>query len=343
MALRLLIIGANGFIGSHLIDAILARTDWHVTALDQRSNYLEPHLDNPHFSLKVGDMTQEQVWLDTAIADCDVVLPLAAIATPKTYVTHPLRVFELDFEANLAIIKRCVALNTRVVFPSTSEVYGMCPDQAFDEYTSPCVTGPISKPRWIYSASKQLLDRVIAAYGQEQGFAYSLFRPFNWIGPRLDNLHNPEAGSSRVITHFMGQLLRGEAITIVGDGAQCRSMIDVRDGIDCLLKIIANENDVAHQAIFNIGHPGNEISIKALAEKLQQRFLAEPRLAANAAKSHITFTPAAQFYGEGYQDVDRRVPAIVQAHEKLGWQPQRSLDNAIDSLLDDLLQQLDAA
>jgi nucleoside-diphosphate-sugar epimerase len=109
-----------------------------------------------------------------------VVLPLAAIATPSTYVSDPLKVFKLDFEANLDIVKLAVAYKTRLIFPSTSEVYGMCTDELFDEELSHLVLGPISKQRWIYSCSKQLLDRVIYAYGIHEGLNYTIFRPFNF-------------------------------------------------------------------------------------------------------------------------------------------------------------------
>ena len=109
------------------------------------------------------------------------------------YVQDPLRVFELDFEANLDIIRHVREYKKRIIFPSTSEVYGMCPDSEFDEEKSHLVTGPINKERWIYSTSKQLLDRVIYAYGKHKDLSYSLFRPFNWYGPRLDNIFNPKA------------------------------------------------------------------------------------------------------------------------------------------------------
>ncbi len=94
-----------------------------------------------------------------------MILPLVAIATPATYVREPLRVFELDFEANLPIVRELREIQKRVLFPSTSEVYGMCEDAEFDPYASHLVLGPIDKQRWIYSCSKQLMDRVIYAYG----------------------------------------------------------------------------------------------------------------------------------------------------------------------------------
>ena len=142
---------------------------------------------------------------------CDAILPLVAIANPAQYVKDPLRVFELDFEANLEIVRQCVKYRKRMIFPSTSEVYGMCPDAELNEETSPLVYGPIDKQRWIYACSKQLLDRVIYAYGVRDGVDYTLFRPFNWIGPKLDNVFEPKEGSSRFFTQFISNVIFTEA------------------------------------------------------------------------------------------------------------------------------------
>ncbi len=194
--MNILILGANGFIGSHLSEAILAKTDWHIYAMDLTQDKLTACLDQPRFHFTDGDITKQKDWIREHVQKCDVVLPLVAVATPALYVQDPLRVFELDFEANLEIVRQCADLKKRVIFPSTSEVYGMCPDTEFDEEKSHLVTGPINKERWIYSTSKQLMDRVIYAYGKHKGLSYALFRPFNWYGPRLDNVFNPKPGGS---------------------------------------------------------------------------------------------------------------------------------------------------
>ena len=142
---------------------------------------------------------------------------------PATYVQEPLRVFELDFEANLPIVRQCVKHKKRILFPSTSEVYGMCRDPEFDADESELVYGPINKPRWIYACSKQLMDRVIHAYGMSEGLDYTLFRPFNWIGSGLDSIYTAKEGSSRVITQFLGHIVRGETIKLVDGGKQKRA------------------------------------------------------------------------------------------------------------------------
>ncbi len=186
--------------------------------------------------------------------------------------------FGLDFEENLAIVRQCVKYNKRLIFPSTSEVYGMSPDEEFNEDESPLMVGPINKQRWIYSVSKQLLDRVIWAYGFQKGLRFTLFRPFNWIGPKLDDLTlEPEKeGSSRVVTQFISGLIHGDAIRLVDGGGQKRCFTYVDDGIDGLMRIIENKNDVCNGQIFNIGNPRNEATIKELAYKLRDIFMPLP-------------------------------------------------------------------
>ncbi len=197
-------------------------------------------VDHPRFHFTEGDITINKEWIEYNIKKSDVVLPLVAIATPATYVKEPLRVFELDFEANLPIVRACVKYGKRILFPSTSEVYGMSTDAEFDPYASSLVYGPIDKQRWIYACSKQLMDRVIWAYGVQQNLDFTLFRPFNWIGAGLDSIHTAKEGSSRVITQFFGHIVRGETIKLVDGGTQKRAFTYIDDGIDALMKIIEN-------------------------------------------------------------------------------------------------------
>jgi nucleoside-diphosphate-sugar epimerase len=218
---------------------------------------------------------------------------------------------------------------TRVVFPSTSEVYGMCDDEEFDEEKSRLVYGPIGKSRWIYACSKQLLDRVIHALGRDQGLRYTLFRPFNWIGPRLDSIHTAKEGSSRVVTQFLGHLLREEPITLVEGGRQRRSFTYIDDGIDALMRILENEKGCADAGIFNIGNPANDRSIKELADAMV-RILGEfPGYEAKAKKAKIVKKSADQYYGKEYQDVGRRVPSIRRAKTVLGWKPKHDFDSCL--------------
>jgi nucleoside-diphosphate-sugar epimerase len=258
-----------------------------------------------------------------------------AVAMPALYVQDPIRVFELDFEANLEIVRLCAEYKKHVVFPSTSEVYGMCPDAEFDEDKSPLVTGPINKERWIYSTSKQLMDRVIHAYGKHKGLSYTLFRPFNWYGPRLDNVFNPKPGGSRVLTQFIGNILRGENINLVDGGHQKRCFTYVDDGIEAVIRMIEQKDDKARNHIFNVGNPDENISIRQLAESLIENIVAHyPKYAEKAKAVKLIDIDAKQYYGEGYQDVTLRVPSIKQAREKLAWQPTVNLADGLRKTLD---------
>lgn len=333
--MNVLILGANGFIGSHLSETILAKTDWHIYAMDLTQDKLSACLSHSRFHFTLGDMTQQKEWIREHIQKCDVVLPLVAVATPALYVQDPLRVFELDFEANLAVVRQCAEYDKRVIFPSTSEVYGMCPDQEFDEDKSHLVTGPINKERWIYSTSKQLMDRVIFAMGKHKGLSYSLFRPFNWYGPRLDNVFNPKPGGSRVLTQFIGNILRGENINLVGGGEQQRCFTYISDGVDALMQIIENKNNVAHNKIFNIGNPVENISIRQLAQTLVQMITTHyPSYAEKASATQLVDVDAKSYFGEGYQDVSLRVPSIRHARECLGWTPQTDMLTGLRKTLD---------
>ena len=326
--MKVLILGVNGFIGNALTERILGTTDWSVSGLDIASDNIAPFLGHPRFTYLEGDIAINKEWIEYQVKKCDVVLPLVAIATPATYVKNPIAVFELDFEENLRIIKQAARYRKRVVFPSTSEVYGMCPDPEFDEEKSNLVYGPIHKQRWIYSCSKQLLDRVIWAYGQS-GLQFTLFRPFNWMGPHLDDVDSPKEGSSRVLTQFLHNILYGEPIKLVDGGTQRRSFTYISDGIDCLMKILENTNGAADGGIFNIGNPANDLSVRQLAEALVAAVAAHPNFGKKALATPIVEVSSTDYYGAGYQDILTRVPSIRRAKEFLGWEPKVPMDEAI--------------
>ena len=331
---KILILGVNGFIGHHLSQRIIGATDWEIYGMDMQTDRISDLMTEKRFHFFEGDITINKEWIEYHIKKCDTVLPLVAIATPATYVREPLRVFELDFEANLPIVRACVRHRKRVVFPSTSEVYGMSPDAEFDPDRSELVLGPINKPRWIYSCAKQLMDRVIHAYGMQDGLDYTLFRPFNWIGAGLDSINAPKEGSSRVITQFLGHIVRGEQIKLVDGGTQKRAFTYVDDGIAALMKIIANENGIASGKIYNIGNPQNNISVKDLARMMVDLALTYPEYRDSATKVKLVETSADAYYGSGYQDVQNRVPKIANTCADLGWRPTVSLEESLKRIFD---------
>ncbi|WP_323109468.1 bifunctional UDP-4-amino-4-deoxy-L-arabinose formyltransferase/UDP-glucuronic acid oxidase ArnA [Pectobacterium carotovorum] len=339
---RVLILGVNGFIGNHLTERLLRDDRYEIYGLDISSDAIARFLGDPRFHFVEGDISIHNEWIEYHIKKCDVILPLVAIATPIEYTRNPLRVFELDFEENLKIVRDCVRYNKRIVFPSTSEVYGMCDDKEFDEDTSRLIVGPINKQRWIYSVSKQLLDRVIWAYGAKNGLRFTLFRPFNWMGPRLDTLDAARIGSSRAITQLILNLVEGSPIKLVDGGEQKRCFTDIHDGIEALFRIIENRNGQCDGQIINIGNPHNEASIRELGEMLLTSFNAHPLRDRFPPFAGFIDVESSSYYGKGYQDVAHRTPSIRNAKRLLEWEPTVKMEQTIAETLDYFLRTVES-
>jgi nucleoside-diphosphate-sugar epimerase len=170
---------------------------------------------------------------------------------------------------------------------------------------------------------------VIVALGRDRDLAYTLFRPCNWIGPGLDSIHTAKEGSSRVVTQFLGHLLRREPITLVDGGSQRRCFTAVDDGVDALLRILRNEGGVANGQIFNIGHPGNDHSVRELALEMISVLGEFQGCTELAETARMESRPAASYYGDEYQDIVRRVPSIQRAEQLLGWTPKVGFRDAL--------------
>ena len=336
---QVLILGVDGFIGNHLSERLLNSGKYEVHGMDLGSTSIQRLKDQSGFHFSEGDISIHREWIEYHVRKCDMVLPLVAIATPIEYTRNPIKVFELDFEENLRVVRYCVKYGKRIIFPSTSEVYGMCDEAEFNEDDSRLILGPIRKQRWIYSCCKQMLDRVIWAYGAQKGLQFTLFRPFNWIGPRLDSLESARIGSSRAITQLILNLAEGTPIQLVDGGSQKRCFTDVKDGVECLYRIIENNENCCDGKIINIGNPDNEASIRDLAEILVKKFHQHPL--------HKRFPPFAGFreiesrayYGAGYEDVQHRKPSIKNARRLLNWTPKIHIEQSVEETLDFFLKE----
>jgi len=331
---RVLILGVGGFIGNALSERLLESGQYEVHGMDLYDEGIRRLIGRSDFFYHEGDIAIHREWIEYHIKKCDIILPLVAIATPAEYTRNPIRVFELDFEENLRVVRYCVKYNKRLIFPSTSEVYGMSDDLEFNEETSRLILGPINKQRWIYSCSKQLLDRVIWAYGQKEGLQFTLFRPFNWIGPRLDSLNSARIGSSRAITQLILNLVEGSPIQLVDGGNQKRCFTDVTDGVECLFRIIENKDNKCNGQIINIGNPDNDVSIRTLAELLVKKFQEHPLRSKFPTFAGIKEVESKSFYGEGYQDVEFRKPSIKNAWRLVRWRPGVKLEESVTKTLD---------
>ena len=335
---RVLILGVNGFIGNALTERLLQDGSYEVHGMDLNAGAIARFIDHPDFFFHEGDISIHREWIEYHVKKCDVILPLVAIATPIEYTRNPLRVFELDFEENLRVIRYCVKYNKRVIFPSTSEVYGMCAEDSFDEDNSRLVLGPIHKQRWIYSCSKQLLDRVIWAYGKSENLRFTLFRPFNWMGPRLDSLDSARIGSSRAITQLILNLVEGSPIQLVDGGEQKRCFTDVSDGIECLFRIIENRDSTCDGKIINIGNPDNEASILELATMLLDEFEKHPLRSEFPPFAGMQAIESKRYYGDGYEDVQHRRPSIKNAKRYIDWEPSIPVEDSVRDTLDYFLR-----
>ncbi|MEG1641596.1 MAG: bifunctional UDP-4-keto-pentose/UDP-xylose synthase [Synergistaceae bacterium] len=327
--MKILMTGVNGFIGTHLTEGILAKTDWEIQGFDIVSDNLSPFENNPRFNFKQGDIFKDDEWLEEQVKKADIVVPLAGVAKPAYYLEKPVWTFELDFEQNLKMVRLCAKHHTRIIFPSTSEAYGMSGDGILKEDESPLITGPIIKMRWIYSCSKQMMDRMIFAYGQEQDLNFSIFRPFNWVGPRLDTFKDAEEHKARSITQMIYDVLYRGKISLVNGGEQRRSFTWIGDAIDGLLAVMENKDGKAKSEIFNIGNPANNYSIKELAEMIIEEMKKFPCYKEKADKAILEIIPADTYYGKTYDDMQNRVPSVEKMEKILGWKPSTDMRELI--------------
>lgn len=324
--LRILILGCGGFIGSHLTTMLLKEKNVEVYGLDLEKENIEKHLGNKKFFFCFGDVNKNQNWIKNKIKKCDVIIPLIAIATPNTYMKDPLKVFELDFESNLKIIRLVAKFKKRLIFPSTSEVYGVTNEKTFKEYSTKLTVGPVHKSRWIYSTSKQLLDRIIFAYGEKKNLKFTIFRPFNWIGPNLDKLKKAQIGNGRVLSIFISNILNKKNLSLVNNGIQKRSFTYIDDGILALKKIIFGNENKLNKKIFNIGNPKNHITIKKLSKLVIDEFISQSK---NIKSIKVVNTTEKKFFGKGYEDMKARQPNINEAKKLIKWTPKVNYKNAI--------------
>jgi nucleoside-diphosphate-sugar epimerase len=327
---NVLILGANGFIGSHLCEKVLEHTDWGILALDIRHDNLEHLMGNPRFRFHEAPMSKAWDWIEEGIKESFAVVPLAGIARPAMYIEDPLFTYELDFEENLKVVRACAEAKRWVVFPSTSEVYGMSPDPELKEDESPLVLGPIRNVRWIYSCSKQMMDRVIWALGQSKGLPFTLFRPFNWIGPRQDDPRTPKG--NRLVPQLLGNLMRREPLRLVNGGTQRRSFTDIEEGVMGIMAIL-KQPEASVGEIFNLGNPKNNHSVREVAEALRQE-VSRVKGYEDVLEVPIVEVSGEEHYGKGYEDVKDRLPSIAKAVNKLHWEPKLSLRDTLRKTVD---------
>jgi nucleoside-diphosphate-sugar epimerase len=344
--MKILSLGGAGFIGSHLT-ARLLKEGHSITVVDQDHGKIQEWIGLERLRAIKEDIRKSDWGLMELVQEADVVIDLVAYANPGLYVKMPIEVFQLNFIENLKIAEACVALKKRLIQFSTCEVYGKTPASfldghllnpedplhgTFSEDSTNLIMGPVGKHRWIYASAKQLLERVIHAYGLDKGLNYTIIRPFNFIGPKIDFLPSKESGIPRVFSFFMDALLNGTQMKLVDGGQSRRCYTYIDDAVEAIYQIVLNHNSVCDQQIFNIGSPENELTIRELAERMRTIYMKSFRRS-GPCLSEIVEVSAKEFYGDGYEDSDRRIPDISKAKSLLGWEPKWELNDLLEETI----------
>ena len=337
--MKILLLGAGGFIGANLAERLVNDAYHQITALDIEREKLDETVKSGEINYIHFDIRRNEKELERLTTEHDLVVDLVAMANPSLYVSNPVDVFRLNFSENLKIAEFCVQHQKRLVQFSTCEVYGITAARAFGkdsakyptpfvEDETPLIMGPVKNHRWIYACAKQLLERVLHAYGLEEGLNYSIIRPFNFIGPRIDYLPSEQTGNPRVFSHFMNALLYGTPMKLVDGGMNYRAYTYIDDAVDCIARIIENRGGVCEREIFNIGTPENEVTIKDLANKMYAVFDKHFRQPGDPYPEIISVS-SEEFYGKGYEDCDRRIPDVSKARKLVGWKSRHDLDSVL--------------
>lgn len=350
--LKICMIGAGGFIGSHLCEELMWETNHSVIAIDVYSDKID-HL------LQEGEPWAERIEffrvnikhdprLEELIKKCDMTINLAAICTPADYNTRPLDTIYSNFVDAIPVVRICSDFKKRLIHFSTCEVYGKtlanflpvdsplrkeAENFVLTEDESPCIYGSIEKQRWSYACAKQLIERLIFGEGAENGLKFTIVRPFNWIGPRMDfipGVDGPSDGVPRVLACFSTNLMKGEPLKLVDGGKSQRTFCYIKDAIKAVMLMIENP-ERANTRIFNVGNPDNEVTVKELAEQMTDvycKVTGRPKLA-----QPMLNVPSLEFYGVGYDDSDKRIPDMTIIQKQLGWSPKVSLREMLDITL----------
>ncbi len=313
--MKVLITGGGGFLGSHLGDNLLA-AGHEVTAMDISPDLKVRHnLGHPAFRYVKGSVFDLDL-LESLVAKSDLVYHLAAVVGVEHYVEDPFHVLNVNVNGTQNILKFAHRYDKRLVFASTSEVYGKSRDTPFRE-DGDRLLGSTEIDRWCYSTSKAVGEHFCFAYGK-LGLPVTIVRFFNAYGPRLDRI---DVG--RVITIFMGQLLRGQDLTVIGDGKQTRAFTYVDDAVEALAR--AGTLAEAAGRIFNIGND-RETTILELAETMIRAY--------PSTGSKLTMVRQEQVYGPSYEDIPRRFPDITRMRTILGVEPKVSLEDGLRRTID---------
>ncbi len=311
--MRYLITGGAGFIGSHLAERLLEKSE-QVVLLDNLSTGSMENIRHLKSSANLQyhlDGIENKQLLAELVDDADVIVHLAAAVGVKLIVESPVRTIETNVNGTQMILEAASKKKKLVLLASTSEVYGKNTHVPFHE-DADLVLGPTTKGRWSYAASKALDEFLALSYWKEKKQPVIVARFFNTVGPRQTGRYG------MVLPNFVERALKNEPIEVYGDGKQSRCFCDVRDTVEAVLRLIPLERAVGE--VVNIGNT-EEITIEALASRVKER---------TASSSAIRYIPYDRAYEPGFEDMMRRVPSIEKLHSLTGFRPQTTLPEIID-------------
>lgn len=318
---HILITGGAGFIGSHLADRLLA--DGHrVTVLDDLSTgryaNVAQHEENPAFELIIDTVLNDRL-MEELVRRADRVFHLASAVGVKLIMDQPVRTIETIFGGTDVVLRQCARYRKRVLIPSTSEVYGKGVSVPFRE-DDDVLTGATSKHRWAYACAKALDEFLALAHYKETRLPVAVARLFNTVGPRQTGQYG------MVVPRFVKAALAGEPLLVYGDGQQTRCFAHVADVVEGLIRML--ETPACFGQVINLGNDA-EVSMLDLARKVT---------ALTASRSEIRTIPYEQVYGEGFEDMRRRVPSLEKARRLIGYEPRRGLDAILGDVIEEKRQ-----
>ena len=309
---KILVTGGAGYIGSNLVDELL-KNGRHIIVVDNLSTgkieNIKHNFSNPNFRFIRGTILDDKL-MNKLVKNVDIVYHLAAAVGVKNIIDSPLDGIITNVQGTEILLKLAFKYKKRILIASTSEIYGKSNRLPFKEEADR-ILGATSVHRWSYSTSKAIDEHLAMAYA-ERGLKVSIVRYFNSYGPRID-----EKGYGSVVAQFIRQALRGEPITVHGNGKQTRCFTYISDTIKGTVLSISKKAAIGK--IFNIGS-NHEITILGLARLIKKL--------ANS-KSKIIFVPYGKYYGDGFEDTRRRVPSITKAGRILGFRARVPLEEGL--------------
>mmetsp|Transcript_24740 Transcript_24740/g.41044 ORF Transcript_24740/g.41044 Transcript_24740/m.41044 type:complete len:381 (-) Transcript_24740:174-1316(-) len=342
------IVGVAGFIGSHLLEKIIRERLWHVIGVDMVDPTKIQQLIGAEkkwaarFEFHQMNITENASDLKEIIKRSHTVVNLAAICNPSEYIKQPVNTINSNFTDAQDCINFCVEFKKHLIHFSTCEVYGRTlssyglddkdpKNYLLDEETTPMIMGPVSAQRWCYACAKQLVERLIYAHGTENNLKFTIVRPYNWIGPRMDyipGVDGKDDGQPRVLASFMTALMKGEPLVLVNGGEVFRTFCFVTDAVDAVMRMIEHPDKACGHA-FNVGNPDNNIKIAELAEMMINMY---SKLTGKPKGTCVKIS-GEEYYGKGYEDSDLRIPSMKLIKQQLGWEPKTSLATAMEATM----------